>query len=70
MFTYFPQKTSFRASKQLHKSRTQKTVENVNYATIEETEKMREIMVWSKWNRQVATNIDLYHEARWIMKFI
>jgi len=33
----------------------------VNYATIKETEKLKETMVGSKWNWWVATNIYLDH---------
>jgi len=37
----------------------QKTTKIVNYATIKETEKLKETMLGSKWNRRVATNINL-----------
>jgi len=52
----------FRASKWLWKFRTRKTrKKRVNCATIKETEKLKETLVGSQWNRWVATNVQLDH---------
>jgi len=40
-------------------SRLEKLPEIVNCATIKEPKKLKEIVLESKWNRQVATNIQL-----------
>ena len=58
LVSLFSLKTSFRPSKQLRNFRTQKELPKiVSCATIKEIEKKQQW--WSKWNRQVATNIHM-----------
>ena len=57
------EKTSFRASKRLRKFSPWKLPKIVNCATIKETEKLKETIMGSKWNRRVATNILLDHSS-------
>jgi hypothetical protein len=55
----FPKKCRLRPQNGYGSLGPQKTTKIVNYATIKETEKLKETMLGSKWNRRVATNIHL-----------
>jgi hypothetical protein len=67
MYLYFdgpcPKKHRLGPQNGFGNSGPEKLSKIVNCATIKETEKLKETMVGSKWNRRVATNIHLDHTS-------
>ena len=59
----FPKKNCLGPQNSSESSGTKELPKIVNFATIKETEKIKETMAGSKWNRLVATKIHLDHSS-------